>query len=329
MEFENLSTISTSQSVFRVAHISDTHISPEYHRTNIFRLKRLLELAVDDGYDHIAITGDITANAEESGYRSVRRLLKHFGLLDRDRLSVTIGNHDIFGGVHRAEDLLTFGKTCRATDYRKKIRLFESAFSEVLPRKAYEGENVFPYVKIIGPLAVVALNSIREFHPFLNPVGSNGLVPDAQMEEAERILNHPSLSSLKKVVLVHHHFNKYEPHSDSIGASLYHKFEARTLKLHRSRRVEEMLKRCGVDVVLHGHTHIEGIYSRSGIIYSSTALTPIRAKNDEALEGDDRHLRFNEIAVQESGSITATKRKYAVGQKGSSSHAVDRKLRVE
>jgi 3',5'-cyclic AMP phosphodiesterase CpdA len=321
---DNISTVEPA--AFRIAHISDTHVSPEYNRFNIVKLKNLLLHVIDEGFDHIAITGDITAQAEERGYRSVRRLLKDLGLLNYDKLTVTIGNHDIFGGVHRAEDIFTFGAHCRTTGYDEKLRIFERTFRETFPVKAYDGESLFPFVKIIGPVALVGLNSIRRFHPILNPVGSNGLISERELEEAERILKHPSIAGLKKIVLIHHHFNKYRPYSDSIGSALYHKFESRTLKLHGRRSVEDVFKNTGVDIVLHGHTHVEGVYSRNGILYSSTALTPVEPKDGAEQDDAGRSLRFNEIAISDSGNIEIIKHRTISQPKGSSSRAFDKKF---
>jgi 3',5'-cyclic AMP phosphodiesterase CpdA len=290
---------------FRIAHISDTHVSPEYNRRNIFKLRKLLSHVVDENYDHIVITGDIAGHGEERDFRSVRRILKHFGLLRYEKLTVTIGNHDIFGGVHRAEDLLQFGRHCRSVNYPDKIDLFERAFRETFPEKAYESERVFPFVKIIGPAVFVGINSVRPFHPILNPFGSNGHVSDRQLQAVERILSHPSVDGLAKIALIHHHFDKYQPYSSSFADRLYHIFESHTLKLHERKRVQGTFGRLGVDAVLHGHTHLEKIYSRSGIIYSSTALNQIRSNTDQLDPGATDQLSFNEIAVNDEGGIEA------------------------
>ncbi len=326
VKLNSIEIAGTSTTAFRIAHISDTHVSPEYNRHNIVKLKNLLAQTVDERFDHIVITGDITAHGEERGYRSIRRLLKYFDLLNYYRLSVTIGNHDIFGGVHRAEDIFTFGQHCRTTDYNAKLRLFERAFKETFPKKAYDRENPFPFVKIVGPVALIGLNSIREFHPFLNPVGSNGQVSDFQLDEAERILAHPSISQMKKIVLIHHHFNKYEPYSGSLGTTLYQKFESQTLKLHRKGDVEDVFRNGGVDIVLHGHTHVEGVYSHAGVIYSSTALNPVRGRDNNDEPDADRRPSFNEIAVSNEGDIEVKRRTMAAQPKGSTSRALDMRL---
>ena len=309
------------QSTFRIAHISDTHISPEYNRWNIVKLKNLLSRVVDEGHDHVVITGDIAGHGEERDFRSVRRTLKYFGLLKYEKLTVTIGNHDIFGGVQRAEDLLSFGKHCRSTNYGEKINLFEQAFRETFPAKAYEGERIFPFVKIIGPVVFIGMNSVRPFHPLFNPFGSNGHISKRQLDAVERILSHPSITGLKKIILIHHHFNKYRPFSESLGNKLYQLFESQTLKLHGRKNVEEIFWKSKVDAVLHGHSHIPGIYSNTGIIYSGTALNPIRSKKDTVPRYATNHLGFNEIVVDDRRMIGISERKILLGKKISAEQA--------
>ncbi len=304
MELQNVE-IGQTKAVFRIAHISDTHVSPEYNRRNILKLKCLLSQVIDEGYDHLVITGDIAGHGEERDFRSVRRILKYFGLLEYEKLTVTIGNHDIFGGIHRAEDLLSFGKHCRSINYAEKMNLFERAFRETFPAKAYESERVFPFVKIIGPVVFVGMNSVRPFHPVLNPFGSNGHVSDRQLDGVERILSHPSIAGLRKIILIHHHFGKYQPYSESFGNKLYHLFESHTLKLHQRKKTEELFRKLKVDAVLHGHTHIEEIYSNSGIIYSNTALNPVRTKEEQDKFSIGKLLKSRPTLVQEFDSFTA------------------------
>jgi Icc protein len=304
-----------TRSAFRIAHISDTHVSPEYNRKNILKLKSLLSRVVDENYDHVVITGDIAGHGEERDFRSVRRILKYFGLLEYEKLTVTIGNHDIFGGVHRAEDLLSFGKHCRSVNYAEKVGLFERAFRETFPAKAYETERVFPFIKIIGPVAFVGINSVRPFHPILNPVGSNGHVSERQIQAVERIFSHPLVDGLTKIALIHHHFDKYRPYSSSLADRLYHIFESQSLKLHDRRRVQNILKTLGVNGVLHGHTHLEEIYSDSGIIYSSTALNPIRNKTDRNNLLDVGQIGYNEILVNDQGKLSASKKRFTLSER--------------
>ncbi len=292
--------------IFRIAHLSDTHVSPEYNRHNITKLRKLLSYVVDSGYNHVVITGDITGHGESRDFRSIRRILKYFGLLNYDKLTVTIGNHDIFGGVHKIEDVFSFKRRCKSTSYHTKLDQFESAFRETFPKKAFATESLFPFVKIVGPVALIGLNSVAEFHPILNPVGSNGLVSAAQIESTRRILEHPLMRAVQKVVLIHHHFGPYEPNAESLSGSFGYMIEAFSLKQYRKKRLEKFLQVHGVSAILHGHTHIEECYRRSGIQFSSTALTPIASRrklpNDELVMIPGT-VRFNEVSIDSIGGI--------------------------
>ncbi len=296
--------------VFRIAHISDTHVSPEYNRHNIRKLKGVLAYVVDMAYDHVAITGDITGHGESRDFRSIRRLLKYFDLLNYDRLTVTIGNHDVFGGVHKAEDLVSFRRHCKITPFDLQIAQFERAFRETFPKKAFENESLFPFVKILGPVALIGMNSIRAFHPILNPVGSNGAVFPGQIESARKILDHPLVAGLQKIVLIHHHFGSYDPHSTSFSGRIAYMIEGLSLRQFGKKRLEDFLSDHGVSAVLHGHTHVEGFYNRSGIKFSSTALNPMiprSIKLDGGMLQRTAGAPFNEIAIHGGGKIEMTR----------------------
>ncbi|MGC8595538.1 MAG: metallophosphoesterase family protein [Candidatus Kryptoniota bacterium] len=281
---------------FKIAHISDTHISPEYNRKNIYRLKSLLSYIVDRNYDHIAITGDITAEGGREELRSVRKLLKYFDLLHFDKVSIVVGNHDIFGGIHRAEDLLSFPRKCRGVNYKKQLSFFHAAFKELYTKGIPNALNPYPYVKFVSQIAFIGINSISPYSHLGNPFGSNGKVDDLQFDGLSKLLSHPTLKNYFKVVLIHHHFNKYEPKPAGIADWLYHRFEAVTLKLHGSGKLLKLFSNEGVNVILHGHTHVIGTYKICDIPFSSTALIP--------LNNDSKKVHFNELTVFDQNRVT-------------------------
>lgn len=117
-----------------IAHISDLHLSAHYRRENIRRTKHLLGYIDRLNVDHVVITGDITANADERDFEIARRLLRSHRLLDASRLSIIMGNHDIFGGGHTAEDVLEFPRRCKHTDYDRRMAVFMDCFGEAFER---------------------------------------------------------------------------------------------------------------------------------------------------------------------------------------------------
>jgi len=249
--------------VTTIAHISDLHLSPEHRRRNIRTTRRLLEYISSLRVDHLVITGDIVANAEKSDYQLARGILKGSGWLDGKSLSVVIGNHDIFGGVHHAEDILTFPGHCKHADYKRKVSEFHDAFHEAFDNCLHGSDSsVFPYAKVIGDVVLVGMNSVAKYSRLGNPVGSNGEVSDTEYRKAGKILSSDLLKRKRKVVLIHHHFSRHPGGDGGAMHSVWNAIEAQTMKLRGKKKLVKLFGESGVDVVLHGHVHENRQYWR-------------------------------------------------------------------
>ncbi len=191
------------------------------------------------------------------------KCLKEFGILRSDRLSLVIGNHDIFGGVQTAEDIFNFNNKCKNTDYKKKVREFYDFYAESFDNCNFISKNIFPYAKILGETLLVGMNSIAPFSNFNNPFASNGMVDDKQFEEAIKILSNNN-SVKNKIILIHHHFNKIKVNKEKSGV-LWQKIEKRTMKLNGKKRLFNLFNEQNVDLVLHGHYHECSEYKRKNI----------------------------------------------------------------
>src|SRR6202051_1647900 len=93
----------------------------------------------------------------------------------------------------------------------------------------------FPSVRRRGPLALISLSSAVPTPPLM----ATGTLGQAQLEALGRILAVLSAAQAFRVLLIHHPLR-----SDS-----------RTKRLNHSRPPLTLLKRYGVDLVLHGHDH--------------------------------------------------------------------------
>jgi len=249
-----------------IAHISDLHLSPEHHRKRIRRTRKLLEYATSVGVDHLVITGDIAANAEKRDLEMARAILKSSGWLDSRSLSIVIGNHDIFGGVHHAEDILTFPRHCKETEYERKVTDFHDHFHEAFDSCVRESRShLFPYVKVIGDVALVGLNSVAEYSRVRNPIGSNGEVTAREFKTVEKILSSELLARKTTIVLIHHHFYKRAGEDGGTIHSIWNAIEGQTMKLRGKKKLLNLFARSGVDLVLHGHVHENLEYYRSGV----------------------------------------------------------------
>ena len=49
----------------KIAHISDLNLCRIFKRQNIRKTKNIIKYAVQNGFDHLVITGDISDNSEE------------------------------------------------------------------------------------------------------------------------------------------------------------------------------------------------------------------------------------------------------------------------
>ena len=110
------------------------------------------------------------------------------------------------------------------------------AFGDYLRGDAEANGTPFPFVRRRGPLALIGVSSAVPTAPLM----ATGRLGRAQLDALDRTLAQLSSEQAFRVLLVHHPL-----HSDS-----------RIKRLTDSRQLRALLKRHGVELVLHGHDHI-------------------------------------------------------------------------
>jgi 3',5'-cyclic AMP phosphodiesterase CpdA len=131
-------------------------------------------------------------------------------------VTVVPGNHDAY---------------VRATRHH-----FAGAFEQYLSGDAEADGALFPFVRRRGPLALLGMSSAVPTAPLM----ATGRLGRAQLDALDRHLAQLSTDEAFRVLLVHHPL-----HSDS-----------RMKRLTDSKALRAVLKRRGVELVLHGHDHI-------------------------------------------------------------------------
>lgn len=242
----------------------------------------------------------------------LRRLLKRYGFLRGDRLSLVVGNHDIYGGIQRAEDILTFPGKCSAVDYNSKITEFSSYFPEAFDNCFYISQNNFyPFAKIVNNVLIFGMNSIAPYSKLSNPFASNGEIDHSQFDEAAKLLS--SLDNLTeyKFILIHHHFNKVKTKSKSSIGSIWSNIEKQTMKLKGKRKLFNLFNETNVDLVLHGHLHETSEYYRNNIKFSNAGAS-IKNGNPGIIAANVISLNKGQINIEmkiiESSSIEKEKK---------------------
>jgi predicted phosphodiesterase len=256
--------------LLKIAHVSDLHIDSENAARNWRGARRVLAAAVEDGFDHLVITGDIVQSPTPENYGLARKLLGEFDLLKSNRLSLVIGNHEIYGGVLLAKEIMTFPGRCRATDYDLRVREFRGFFPEAFEcARTTSPADVFPYVKVVGDCAIIGINSIAPYATVGNPFASRGRVTPDDLAKVIELLARPEASGKNNIVIMHHQFCKQRLIERPREHALWRKIEWRSLKLQRLRRIVKVFRALGITIVFHGHIHENSIYFRDRICFAN------------------------------------------------------------
>lgn len=265
-------------------------------------MKIVLRSILEAGCDHVVISGDLVSTADPDDFYLAREVFLTYGLLNSEKLTVVPGNHDIFGGPHRAVDVISFPRHIRNVDYRKNLDLFHETFAETFTGVTRLSENdLYPFVKRVGPFALLGLNSIPPWSLRQNPLATNGIIADEQLEALRALENRNVFEDAVPVAVVHHHFNDLT--DDSVDDGLWKKIESNTMRMKKRRRLINVLKGAGVKYVLHGHIHRNELYERNGIQLANGAGAvcddPVRNLKYNVLSSVDGRceLRIQHLAI--------------------------------
>lgn len=277
--------------MYKIAHISDLHISFRDENEHGKKFVSLLKNIEQQKCDHVIISGDLVENPELKDLLYVKEILSHFNLLDPEKLTIVPGNHDIFGGAGNGQPVYYFPTFCKNTDYDKNLETFLGIYSESL-----SGSNSYPNLKLTGNIAIIAVNSIDKWSADKNMEGSNGRIRKKDLKEIRGILKSKEVRDKHKIVVLHHHLYKEDLREDLPVHSLWLKTIRWKMKLRNRKKLLEFFKKHKVNLILHGHTHVSEVYNLNGltIVNSSACILPLT---------DLPVCKYNVIQIPESGEL--------------------------
>jgi 3',5'-cyclic AMP phosphodiesterase CpdA len=226
---------------FTLAHLSDPHLAPlpmvqmrdlagkralgylnwTRNRHKIHRREALDALVADmqaQRPDHIAITGDLINIGLEAEFAQARAWLESVGT--PGEVTVVPGNHDAYVRATQNRSAEIWGDYLRGDG-------------------ALTADPItFPFVRRRGPLAMIGVSSAVPTPPLM----ATGWLGQAQLDALDRILSQLSAEQAFRVLLVHH--------------SLRAEKGSRHKRLTDSDQLLVLLKRHGVELILHGHDHV-------------------------------------------------------------------------
>ncbi len=223
---------------FTLAHFSDVHLSPitgfgprywnakrtlgflnwqrgrkHVHERSV--ADRLMADAIALRADHIAITGDLINLGLPFEYEAALSWLEALG--SPDTVTVVPGNHDVYTRLAGHPGIALWA--------------------------AYMGSEeqslAFPFIRRVGPLALIGLNSAIETPPFV----AAGRLGAHQIEVAGEMLERLAGEDVIRVVLIHH------PPLPGLASA--------RRALVDAAQFARVLERAGAELVLYGHNHRE------------------------------------------------------------------------
>lgn len=117
---------------------------------------------------------------------------------------------------------------------RDAVPRFENTFGDYM--RSDMGAAGFPYLQRRGPLALIGLSTAVPTAPFM----ATGTLGQQQIEALDRMLGELAGAELFRMLLIHHPLRSKHTHK----------------RLTDSDALQAVLKRHGVELILHGHDHI-------------------------------------------------------------------------
>lgn len=236
----------TDNKTISIAHISDLHICPldgvrihELFNKRImgylsWRLHRqsehpdkvrvsLLQNLKATKPDHIVVTGDLTHLGLPAQCRAAYQFLRALG--PPSHVTAIPGNHDAYV-VAPWEQTMALWAPYMVSDTNPPTEDTES-----------QPGNIFPSLRVRGNAAVIGVSTAQPSAPTL-AIGSVG---QSQLQALEKILTDTGRRHLFRIILIHH-----PPVAGVVQ---------RRKRLTDAAAFCSVVKRCGAELVLHGHIH--------------------------------------------------------------------------
>jgi 3',5'-cyclic AMP phosphodiesterase CpdA len=185
-------------------------------------LDRIVADMAEQQPDHIAVTGDLANLGLPQEHINGLVWLESLG--PPERVSVVPGNHDTYSRIGRDPGARRWAPYMASNTEGNAYTMGDAAAGP-------------PFVRVIGDVALIGVDSAIETPPFL----AWGRIGRAQLGRLEGILERLRDDGLFRLVLVHH-----PPLRGQADA---------TRGLRDAAAFEAVLERSGAELVIHGHNH--------------------------------------------------------------------------
>ncbi len=287
LEDDQKSTKTLGSNSFTLAHLSDPHLT-SLAKINFSQLlnKRILgylswlrkrrfihhreivDCLVEDLHitqpDHITVTGDLTHLGLPMEYTEAKQWLNSVG--PPEQVTVIPGNHEAYWGKN----------------WFQNCSIWKPYMTSDTDLNLSETGDIFPSLRIRGKVALIGLCSARPSPPHL-ATGSLGL---EQLSELELLLQQTAQRGLLRIILIHH------PPVPGIVKQ--------RKRLTDSELFADVLKRCGAELVLHGHAHTSTVVSMQTLAGSVPVIGVSSASSSDSRP--EHRARYNIYHLKETAT---------------------------
>jgi 3',5'-cyclic AMP phosphodiesterase CpdA len=270
--------------VILLAHISDPHLAPlprprltdlagkrAIGYINWIRTRRMihrrdvLDALVADMHarhpDHIAVTGDLVNIALPEEIANARDWLRSVG--NPEDVTLVPGNHDAY--------------------VRSAVPQLTRAWADYMNGDKHPvGKAGFPFVRRRGPLTLIGVSTAVPTAPFL----ATGELGHSQLLALESILDDVETRNTFRVLMIHHPLRSSQNRKHA--------------RLTDSDQLLDLLRRRGVDLVLHGHDHRHALIEVDG---PSSRIPVVGVPSSSIAAGGHRDAAaYNLFSIERSDS---------------------------
>jgi len=239
--------------VLHLAVLSDQHLDSKTAPASWELAKKAFRAVVSAKVDHAIVDGDLfdSSSAMLRDHTKVQRYLKRLGLWHRDRLTIVVGNHDIFHTPHRGtwrQRAAEFLKTATEDAQASYEAFTDWAGQLVHPGDRLAGEDdLYPIDKQLGHVRIWGVDTTSA----TTDRSGNGywrVEDDHLLRDADS-----GTESERRVLAIHH--PPYEDEEQTIRQVLKGDFCHFGFPATEFRRLRRFVTASRVDAVVCGHIH--------------------------------------------------------------------------
>lgn len=217
--------------------------------------------------DHILISGDLVNIGLPAEYAAARDWLERLG--PADGVSVVPGNHDAYVAREAIPGIALWSRYMESDAFGKRL--------------AGPGSE-FPYVRRIGPVAIVGVNSGIE----TSPGSAIGEVGKPQLKRLAAILDRLGDMELVRLVMIHH------PPVPGLAPP--------RRALRDADDLASVLARHGAELAIHGHNH-----TMTSVTRGHTAIEGVASASAGRQYSDEPAARYNLLRIKPADAVPAVR----------------------